>query len=148
MMTKALTRAFALAVALLALGACGENEHVPQQYFGFKHTSQEFTFRKAEDACEITVMVITTEKSDKDRKATISIQQKMEDDQPWKPSKKTAIQLLDKTITIPAQQKSAKVRLRIFPQRIKQQQTTVYLACKPQDREAHPTYITLKLTAK
>ena len=146
MIIKTFMRAIGLIIALSTLSACGENEHYPQQYLGFKHTYREFTFPKTEDTHDIIVTVIATEKSDKDRKVTITSQWNAGGGS-WKPSKEAIFQLLDKNITIQAQKKSAEVRLRIFPRRIKQSET-VYLTCKPQDRDIHSTQITLKLNIK
>ncbi len=146
MTIKALIRNISLIIALNALVACSESEHYPKQYLGFKHTYREFTFPKTEDTHDIIVTIIATEKSDKDRKVTITSQWNAGGGS-WKPSKEAIFQLLDKSVTIPAQKKSANVRLRIFPRRIKQSET-VYLTCKPQNRDIHSTQITLKLNIK
>lgn len=134
-----------LALFVLNLTACGGNEHYPENYIGFKQPSQAIACRKTEDAKDISLAIIATGKAETDREMAISCQWDAAQGA-WKPDKKPVYRLLDKKAVIPAGKQETYIRIRIFPQRIGQEET-LRIICTPKDSQVQPTQMTLRLVA-
>lgn len=142
-MKKAILTTTSLMLVLLAvmsLTACdNQNDKYPKDYLGFEKFLENYTFERRVESREITLKVIAAEKTDTERKATISIKNL--------PGRQPAYTLLDKEVTIAPKKKTAHVRIRIYPAKI-QKSDEIRLTCTPKDKKVKATTITLKLAVK
>ena len=143
-MKKAILTTTSLMLVLLAvmsLTAC--DNHNDKYQFKFNQFLEKFlenyTFERGVESREITLKIIAAEKTDTERKATISIKNL--------PGRQPAYTLLDKEVTIAPKKKTAHVRIRIDPAKI-QKSDEIRLTCTPKDKKVKATTITLKLAVK
>ena len=104
----------------------GHNDKYPKDYLGFERFLENYTFERGVESREITLKVVAAEKADTERKATISIRNL--------PGRQPAYTLLDKEVTIAPKKKSAHVRIRIYPAKIKKADE-IRLTCTPKDKK-------------
>ena len=142
-MKKAILITTGLVLALLGLAgltACdGHNDKYPKDYLGFERFLENYTFERGVESREITLKVVAAEKADTERKATISIRNL--------PGRQPAYTLLDKEVTIAPKKKSAHVRIRIYPAKIKKADE-IRLTCTPKDKKVKATTVTLNIALK
>ena len=125
---------------LLILSACDDNKsNYPKNYVGFGKGIESYTVNRQSAEQDITIKIITAEKSSKDREVTLSSH--------WKPGTQPAFKLLDTQIIIPAKKKSATARIRIYPKQIKRTQE-IRIICTPKDKEIKRSQLTIKLFLK
>lgn len=135
---KRLCKLMAGAISILFIFAsCGDNNsNYPQKYIGFDKTTKDYTFDKSKDVEEFDVKIIAMEKQDEDREVIIN--------GITMPGKEAVFSITDRKIVIPAKKKSANVRVRIYPKKIKNK-TNFRIVCIPQDKEAKKTEIRINL---
>ena len=125
---------------LLILAACGnDNSNYPQEYVGFDKATKNYSFDREKDMEEFDVKIIAAEKKNEDREVLIN--------GVGMPGQGTVFSIEDKKVIIPAKKKSANLRVKIFPKRIKGK-AEFRIVCTPQDKEAKKTQITVHLEPK
>jgi len=125
---------------LFVLASCGDsNSNFPQEYVGFDKTTLNYSFDKSKDSEEFDVKIIAADKKNEDREVLINGVNI--------PGKAIVFSIEDKKVIIPAKRKSANVRVKIYPPRIKNK-AEFRMVCTPQDKDAKRTQITINLTPR
>ncbi|WP_418696258.1 hypothetical protein [Bacteroides sp.] len=129
-----------LLLALLSLSACNDNNvKYPDEYVGFSKRSDDYVFDKTTKEEDISIKIIAAKKSNVDREVAISCS--------WKPGTQPSLRLLDTKVIIPAKKKSATARIRVFPNKMKQNEE-IRVICSPRDTEVKQTQLLITLVAK
>lgn len=137
---KTTARLMAGAWMLLAvLASCDKSSNYPKEYVGFEKRSIEYAFSPEKSAEEFDVRIIAADKQDRDREVTV--------EGVTAPGQKPVFSIDAKKVVIPAKKKSAKVRVKIYPERIGKQ-STLRLVCTPKDKKAQSTQLMIKLKQK
>ena len=136
---KQLCKQMAGAVGILfILAACGnDNSNYPQEYVGFDKATKNYSFDKNKDTDEFEIKIIAAEKKNEDREVLINGINL--------PGQPAVFSIEDKKVIIPAKKKSANLRVKIFPKRIKNK-AEFRIVSIPQDKEAKKTQITVYLS--
>ena len=136
---KQLCKQMAEAVGILfILAACGnDNSNYPQEYVGFNKATKNYSFDKNKDTDEFEIKIIAAEKKNEDREVLINGINL--------PGQAAVFSIEDKKVIIPAKKKSANLRVKIFPKRIKNK-AEFRIVSIPQDKEAKKTQITVYLS--
>lgn len=125
---------------LFILSACSKNDsNYPNEYVGFEKSIMNYTLDKNIDEKEISLKIIAAEKKNVDREVVIMGK--------WKPGEDPAFRLLDTEAVIPARKKSASIRVRFYPKKIKYKKE-ILLVCTPKYKDAKQTQIALRLSVK
>lgn len=124
---------------LAVLASCDKNSNYPKEYVGFEKRSIEYAFSPEKNTEEFDVKIIAADKQDRDREVTV--------EGVTTPGKKPVFSIDTKKVVIPAKKKSAKVRVKIYPERIAKQ-STLRLVCTPKDKKAQSTQLMIKLKPK
>lgn len=138
---KQICKQMARAASLLCLlTACSNGDsNYPQEYIGFEKTTLTHSFDSDKDTEELLVKIVAADKKDEDRKVRLNGINL--------PEQEDVFSLVEKTVTIPAKKKSANLRVKIFPKRIKQK-AIFRIVCTPQEKKAKKTEITVHLVRK
>ncbi len=138
---KQICKQMARATSLLCLlTACSNGDsNYPQEYIGFEKTTLTHSFDSNKDTEELLVKIVAADKKDEDREVRLNGINL--------PEQEDVFSLVEKTVTIPAKKKSANLRVKIFPKRIKQK-AIFRIVCTPQEKKAKKTEITVHLVRK
>lgn len=129
-----------VASLLCLLTACSNSDsNYPQEYIGFEKTTLTHSFDSNKDTEELYVKIVAADKKDEDRTVRINGINL--------PEQEDVFSLEDKTVTVPAKKKSANLRVKIFPRKIKQK-AIFRIVCTPQEKKAKKTEITVHLVRK
>ena len=128
-----------VASLLCLLTACSNGDNYPQEYIGFEKTTLTHSFNSNKDTEELYVKIIAADKKDEDREVRINGINL--------PEQENVFSLEDRTVTVPAKKKSANLRVKIFPKKIKQK-AIFRIVCTPQEKKAKKTEITVYLVRK
>ena len=132
---KQLCKQMAGAAAILfILAACSENNsNYPEEY------TKNYSFDRSKDVEEFDIKIIAAEKKKEDREVLINGVSM--------PGQTVVFSIEDKKVIIPAKKKSANLRVKIYPKKIKNK-AEFRIVCIPQDKEAKRTQITVYLEPK
>lgn len=138
---KQLCKQMAGTVAILfILAACSENNsNYPEEYVGFDKTTKNYSFDRSKDVEEFDIKIIAAEKKKEDREVLINGVSM--------PGQTVVFSIEDKKVIIPAKKKSANLRVKIYPKKIKNK-AEFRIVCIPQDKKAKRTQITVYLQPK
>ena len=128
-----------VASLLCLLTACSNGDNYPQEYIGSEKTTLTHSFNSNKDTEELYVKIIAADKKDEDREVRINGINL--------PEQENVFSLEDRTVTVPAKKKSANLRVKIFPKKIKQK-AIFRIVCTPQEKKAKKTEITVYLVRK
>lgn len=121
------------------LASCSKDSKYPKDYIGFEKRSLEYTFTPGKSSEEFDVRIIAADKQDQDREMTV--------EGVTPPGKKPVFSIPEKKVVIHAKKKSAKVRIKIYPERISNQ-STLRLVCTPKNKKVKSTQLMIKLKPK
>ncbi len=121
------------------LASCSKDSKYPKDYIGFEKRSLEYAFTPGKSSEEFDVRIIAADKQDQDREMTV--------EGVTPPGKKPVFSIPEKKVVIHAKKKSAKVRIKIYPERISNQ-STLRLVCTPKDKKVKSTQLMIKLKPK
>lgn len=124
---------------LSVLASCNKDSKYPHDYIGFEKHSFDYAFDPGRSSEEFDVKIIAADKQDRDREMTV--------EGVTPPGKKPVFSIPEKKVVIHAKKKSAKVRIKIYPERISNQ-STLRLVCTPKDKKVKSTQLMIKLKPK
>lgn len=123
---------------LLTISCGNSNDNYPQDYVGFKYALRKILIGCNQTEFETEFKIIAAQKTDYTRTVVLTTPGSSL-------GEVSALQLLEKEVTLKAGEKTASIKVKIFPKRMIAAKQNIQISCIPQWKEGEISKLSVQL---